>query len=189
MGCLIGIIGTNHNNHHICIIVQTICCSLSSRTSLSSSIGETCVMRNRLFFSSLYSDIIMYLAFYDRICATSNSAAKRAIQIRKLKIIRRYDTAKSALQLSVHDFQQGVQAVLKGNRHKPMRCTYPARTLAALIAVTAIYIVPFIIDEQLKMFYYRGLSEWPRERGYLMDTCLTAQDIHKKYLDYFRIPY
>ena len=98
-------------------------------------------------------------------------------------------TAKSALQLSVHDFQQGVQAVLKGNRHKPMRCTYPARTLAALIAVTAIYIVPFIIDEQLKMFYYRGLSEWPRERGYLVNTCLTAQDIFKKNLDYFKIPY
>ena len=51
------------------------------------------------------------------------------------------------------------------------------------------HIVPFIIDEQLKMFYYRGLSEWPRERGYLMETCLTAQDIFKKYLDYFRIPY
>jgi len=37
-------------------------------------------------------------------------------------------------------------------------------------------IVPFIIEEQLKMFYYRGLKEWNRERGYLMQTCLTAQD-------------
>ena len=50
-------------------------------------------------------------------------------------------------------------------------------------------IVPFIIDEELKMFYYRGLSEWSRERGYLTDTCLTAQDKFKKYLDYFKIPY
>ena len=50
-------------------------------------------------------------------------------------------------------------------------------------------IVPFIIDEELKMFYYRGLSEWPRERGYLTDTCLTAQDKFKRYLDYFKIPY
>ncbi len=50
-------------------------------------------------------------------------------------------------------------------------------------------IVPFIIDEELKMFYYRGLSEWPRERGYLIDTCLTAQDKFKRYLDYFKIPY
>lgn len=50
-------------------------------------------------------------------------------------------------------------------------------------------IVPFIIDENLKMFYYRGLSEWQNEKGYLIDTCLTAQDKFKKYLEYFRIPY
>ncbi|MCM1107072.1 MAG: Fic family protein [Blautia sp.] len=50
-------------------------------------------------------------------------------------------------------------------------------------------IVPFIIDEELKMFYYRGLYEWKSERGYLMDTCRLAQDKFKAYLDYFRIPY
>ena len=50
-------------------------------------------------------------------------------------------------------------------------------------------IVPFIIEDDLKMFYYRGLHEWNREHGYLMDTCLTAQDRFKAYLDYFRIPY
>ncbi len=50
-------------------------------------------------------------------------------------------------------------------------------------------IVPFIIEDDLKMFYYRGLSQWPQEKGYLRDTCLTAQDRFKKYLDYFRIEY
>jgi Fic family protein len=50
-------------------------------------------------------------------------------------------------------------------------------------------IVPFIIDENLKMFYYRGLKEWQNERGYLRDTCLTAQDKFKIWLDYFNIPY
>ena len=50
-------------------------------------------------------------------------------------------------------------------------------------------IVPFIIEDNLKMFYYRGLAEWDSERGFLMDTCLTAQDRFKKYLDYFRIKY
>ena len=50
-------------------------------------------------------------------------------------------------------------------------------------------IVPFIIEDNLKLFYYRGLKEWSKERGYLMDTCLTAQDKYKAYLDYFRIPY
>ncbi len=48
-------------------------------------------------------------------------------------------------------------------------------------------IVPFIIDEELKMFYYRGLKEWKVERGYLRDICLSAQDKFKKYLDYFNI--
>lgn len=46
-----------------------------------------------------------------------------------------------------------------------------------------------IIEDDLKMFYYRGLSEWERERGYLRDTCLTAQDRFRAYLDYFRIEY
>ena len=48
-------------------------------------------------------------------------------------------------------------------------------------------LVPFIIDEELKLYYYRGLHEWKSERGYLRDTCLTAQDELKRYLDYFRI--
>mgnify|MGYP002705837115 CR=1 FL=1 len=50
-------------------------------------------------------------------------------------------------------------------------------------------IVPFIIEDDLKMFYYRGLKEWNHEKGYLRDTCLTAQDRYKAYLDYFRIAY
>lgn len=48
-------------------------------------------------------------------------------------------------------------------------------------------IVPFIITDELKMFYYRGLHEWGRERGYLLDTCLTAQDAFKGVLARFRI--
>ena len=50
-------------------------------------------------------------------------------------------------------------------------------------------IVPFIVDDNLKMFYYRGLKEWDNEKGYLTDTCLAAQDKYKVYLDYFRIVY
>ena len=50
-------------------------------------------------------------------------------------------------------------------------------------------IVPFIIEDKIKMFYYRGLKEWGQEKGYLTDTCLSAQDTFKNYLDYFRIPY
>ena len=50
-------------------------------------------------------------------------------------------------------------------------------------------IVPFIIEDNLKMLYYRGLKEWNNEKGYLTDTCLIAQDKYKTYLDYFRIMY
>ena len=50
-------------------------------------------------------------------------------------------------------------------------------------------IVPFIITDELKMLYYRGLHEWGHINGYLMDTCLTAQDQYKSLLDYFKISY
>lgn len=49
--------------------------------------------------------------------------------------------------------------------------------------------VPFIITDELKMFYYRGLQQWDSVRGYLLDTCLTAQDNYKALLDYFKIMY
>ena len=50
-------------------------------------------------------------------------------------------------------------------------------------------IVPFIIDDEIKLFYYRGLKEWQKEKGYLTDTCLSAQDKFKSYLNYFKIDY
>lgn len=48
-------------------------------------------------------------------------------------------------------------------------------------------IVPFIITDELKLFYYRGLREWGHVNGYLTDTCLTAQDQYKVLLSYFGI--
>lgn len=48
-------------------------------------------------------------------------------------------------------------------------------------------IVPFIIDEKYKAFYYRGLKEFEYEKGYLIDTCLSVQDKFKELLDYFEI--
>lgn len=48
-------------------------------------------------------------------------------------------------------------------------------------------IVPFIITDDLKMFYYRGLQNWPQMPGYLRDTSLTAQDNYAALPDYFRI--
>ena len=50
-------------------------------------------------------------------------------------------------------------------------------------------ITPFIISDDIKQYYYRGLNEWKNEPGYLMDTCLTAQDRFKAYMDYFGLEY
>lgn len=50
-------------------------------------------------------------------------------------------------------------------------------------------IVPILIKDEFKDFYYRGLSEYKYEKGYLIDTCLHGQDIVKSFLDYFRIKY
>ena len=48
-------------------------------------------------------------------------------------------------------------------------------------------IIPFIIDEEHKLYYYRGLKEWETEKGYLRDTCLSAQDDFCRIMKYFRI--
>jgi Fic family protein len=50
-------------------------------------------------------------------------------------------------------------------------------------------IVPFIIEDEFKFYYYRGLAEYPQTKGYLIETCLAAQDIYKKILEYFRLQY
>ena len=48
-------------------------------------------------------------------------------------------------------------------------------------------VVPFIIADDMKEFYYRGLAEWDNEKGYLIETCLAAQDAFEAALEYFRI--
>ena len=48
--------------------------------------------------------------------------------------------------------------------------------------------MPFIITDDLKGFYYRGLERWGDENGFLTDTCLSAQDRFVAYLEYFQIP-
>lgn len=49
--------------------------------------------------------------------------------------------------------------------------------------------VPFMIDNDLKAFYYRRFKMYEEEKGFLIDTCLTGQDKYKKLLDYFKVSY
>lgn len=49
-------------------------------------------------------------------------------------------------------------------------------------------ITPFIIEDRKKYYYYRGLSEWERERGWLMDTCLDGQDTFASLLEMLEVP-
>ncbi len=50
-------------------------------------------------------------------------------------------------------------------------------------------VIPFIIENSKKNFYYRGLTEWRNEKGWLIDTCLDGQDTFIRLLDMLEIPH
>lgn len=72
---------------------------------------------------------------------------------------------------------------------KALLAEYNAKEDKTLNDILEFHIVPFIIEDNLKLYYYRGLKEWNQEKGYLTDTCLAVQDKYKAYLDFFRIEY
>ena len=87
-----------------------------------------------------------------------------------------------------HDFQQIVEFHVRFERIHPFQDgNGRVGRLIMLKECLANGIVPFVISDDMKFFYYRGLSEWDNERGFLLDTCLAAQDRFKEWLDYFRI--
>lgn len=108
------------------------------------------------------------------------------------------DSVASEMRALLASYNQGKEKTLEDilDFHYRFECIHPFQDGNGRVGRLILFkeclrfgVVPFIIDEEMKTFYYRGLSEWPRERGFLKDTCLAAQDKFKRYLDYFKIPY
>lgn len=100
------------------------------------------------------------------------------------ELLREYNSIKKHNLEDIIDFHQRFEAIhpFQDGNGRVGRLIMFKECLSAGI-------VPFIITDDLKMFYYRGLKEWPRIKGFLLDTCLTAQDNFKVLLDYFHIKY
>ncbi len=112
--------------------------------------------------------------------ATSPEEVAEEIQI----LLKNYNTSKNKTFVELLDFHYHFESI-----HPFQDGNGRVGRLILFKECLKNNIVPFIIGEELKMFYYHGLSQWDEEQGYLIDTCLTAQDQFKEYLDYFRIAY
>lgn len=100
------------------------------------------------------------------------------------ELLRAYHTSKTHSLDEILDFHKRFEAI-----HPFQDGNGRVGRLIMFKECLANGLTPFIITEKLKLFYYRGLREWPETPRYLRDTCLTAQDQYKAVLDYFRIKY
>lgn len=99
-------------------------------------------------------------------------------------LLREYDPR------AAHTLEQIIEFHVKFERIHPFQDgNGRVGRLIMLKECLASNVVPFVIADSMKAYYYRGLSEWNQERGYLTETCLAAQDRFKTWMDYFRIPH
>lgn len=99
-------------------------------------------------------------------------------------LLREYDPR------AAHTLEQIIEFHVKFERIHPFQDgNGRVGRLIMLKECLASNVVPFVIADGMKAYYYRGLSEWNQERGYLTETCLAAQDRFKTWMDYFRIPH
>lgn len=101
-----------------------------------------------------------------------------------VRLLKEYNTIKKKTFDDILDFHQRFELI-----HPFQDGNGRVGRLVMFKECLANGIVPFIITDDLKMFYYRGLQQWPHIKEYLRDTCLAAQDEYKVLLDYFRIQY
>ena len=100
------------------------------------------------------------------------------------KLLKRYNASKTKVLTEILDFHYNFESI-----HPFQDGNGRIGRLIMFKECLKNNIVPFIIDDEIKLFYYRGLKEWKNEKGFLTDTCLSAQDKFKAYLDYFKIDY
>ena len=111
---------------------------------------------------------------------TAPEDVKQAMQT----LLKEYNSIKTKSFEDIIDFHQRFEAI-----HPFQNGNGRVGRLIMFKECLANGFVPFIITDELKYFYYRGLQQWNSVRGYLLDTCLTAQDNYKALLDYFKIKY
>lgn len=99
-------------------------------------------------------------------------------------LLREYDSR------AAHTLEQIIELHVKFERIHPFQDgNGRVGRLIMLKECLASNVVPFVIADSMKAYYYRGLSEWNQERRHLTETCLAAQDRFKTWMDYFRIPH
>ena len=113
-----------------------------------------------------------------------DTVAPENVHKEMMNLLRDYNTKKSVTLEDIIDFHQWFEAI-----HPFQDGNGRVGRLIMFRECLRSGQVPFIITEELKMYYYNGLRNWPGIKGYLMDTCLTAQDNFKVLLDRFRIKY
>jgi len=106
------------------------------------------------------------------------------VPVKMKELLSNYNSLKQKSIIDIIDFHQKFELI-----HPFQDANGRVGRLIMFKECLANNVVPFIIDEDLKLFYYRGLKEWDNIKEYLLDTCLTAQDNFKKLLNYFEIDF
>ena len=114
----------------------------------------------------------------------NETVAPEGVQQEMQALLKEYNSIKKKSFEDIIDFHQRFEAI-----HPFQDGNGRVGRLIMFKECLACGFVPFIITEELKFFYYRGLQQWNSVRGYMLDTCLAAQDNYKALLDYFRIEY